>query len=283
MKAKYLILISCFFVLVSCASNRVAVAPGVIPVQDRLITREDQMYGRQVLTELSKQYPVSNSRADNNRVIDVVDKLVNGIGANANPWQTHVLEGEDVINAAATRGNYIFVWTGMLRATDSNSELAAVIAHEIGHVLANHTIPTPGEKANEAITGVAGSITSQVIASQGGGALANIGGQIVQQIFEGAITNPQSQRLEYEADQVGIFIMAKAGYDPRSAVDFWRRLESNPSFKSSAGLEFLSTHPSTVKRIQKLEALLPEAERVYQSSPPRSTRRSTGRPDWGRW
>jgi predicted Zn-dependent protease len=258
----------CYFVLLSfysCASGRIPVTPGTIPKQEATITPEDQKYGSQVLRELSKQYPTSNDSKYIDRVDNIVIRLTDAIKADTNPWQTYVLKGDDIVNAAATRGNYIFVWTGMLQKARNDAELASVIAHEIGHVLANHTMPTPGEQANTAMGGIAGSITQEIIVAKGGGVLGQLGGQIVQDLLSAIISNPQSQRLELEADHIGLFIMARAKYDPRKALDFWMKLKDDPNFNSNNTLEFLSTHPATDTRILELNKLLPKAMEIYNS------------------
>lgn len=258
-----------FFILLSfysCATGRIPVTPGTIPKQEATITPKDQKYGSQVLTELSKQYPISQDSKYIDRVDNIVIRLTDAIKADTNPWQTHVLQGDDIVNAAATRGNYIFVWTGMLKRAADDAELASVIAHEIGHVLATHTMPTPGEQANAAMGGIAGVITQEIITAKGGGALGQLGGQIVSDLLSALISNPQSQKLELEADHIGLFIMARAKYDPRKALDFWKKLKNDPNFSNNSTLEFLSTHPATDTRIIELNKLLPQALEIYRKS-----------------
>lgn len=261
---KHIFLALLILSLYSCSSGRMPVVPGTIPTQDSSITQEDQKYGSQVLRELSKQYPISKDSNYIDRVDNIVIKLTDSISANTNPWQTYVLLGDDIVNAAATRGNYIFVWTGMLKTATDDAELASVLAHEIGHVLAEHTRPTPGEMANSAIGNVAGVATREIIISQGGGALGQLGGQIIQGLFSALISNPQSQRLELEADHIGLFIMARANYDPRKALNFWKKLKNDPKFGSNDTLEFLSTHPATTRRIEEINKLLPKAMAIYR-------------------
>lgn len=258
------VLLATGLALTSCAANRIPVKPGTIPTQNRTITEADQKTGSTVLKQLTKKYPISNNVNYIDRVDRVVLRLTNSIKANTNPWQTYVLTGDDVVNAAATRGNYIFVWTGMLREARNDAELASVIAHEIGHVLANHVMPTPGEQVNQALSGIAGAVTREVIVAKGGGMLGQLGGQLIEELFSGFIVNPGSQKLELEADHIGLFIMARAKYDPRAALSFWKKLKNDPKFNSNNTLEFLSTHPATDTRIVELEKLMPLALRLYR-------------------
>lgn len=258
------VLLATGLALTSCAANRIPVKPGTIPTQNRTITEADQKTGSTVLKQLTKKYPISNNVNYIDRVDRVVLRLTNSIKANTNPWQTYVLTGDDVVNAAATRGNYIFVWTGMLKKAKTDAELASVIAHEIGHVLANHVMPTPGEQVNQALSGIAGAVTREVIVAKGGGMLGQLGGQLIEELFSGFIVNPGSQKLELEADHIGLFIMARAKYDPRAALSFWKKLKNDPKFNSNNTLEFLSTHPATDTRIVELEKLMPLALRLYR-------------------
>lgn len=221
-------------------------------------------YGEAVLRQLSSQFPISDDEYTNRRVRHLVNKLTAAAKADDTPWHVYVLRGDNVKNAAATRGNYVFVWTGMLRYVRDDNELAVIIAHEIGHVLANHAMPTPGEEANRMITGVAGAAAQEIIAHQGPyGAAAALAGSLVTQAFKGVLVNPEDQRKEYEADQVGLYIMADAGLDPEHAVSFWARVKDDPSFGANAP-EFFSSHPSSSNRMSSLHRLLNDAKARYR-------------------
>ena len=152
-------------ILTGCA-GRVPIAPGEIP-RGSYVTAEDEQYGQQVLATLMKTYPLSQSDHDINRVRDVVDRLADAAGAGDSPWNVYVLRGPDVVNAAATRGHFVFVWTGMLNLVHNDGELAAVLAHEIGHVLADHTMPTPAEEAGQIMASVGSNVANQVVSVQG--------------------------------------------------------------------------------------------------------------------
>lgn len=252
------ILIACIIILtISCAPGRRPIPAGVIPDAPQ-VDSQDELYGKQVLQQLSRQFPISHDAYQNERVQKLVDRLTRYGTSSRDYWKVYVLSDDSVKNAAATRGEYVFVWSGMLRAVPSDSELAAVVSHEIGHVLAGHTKATPGEEANQMISGTAGQAAGSLL----GGIEGQIAQTVLSQVLQGFLVNPESQRKEYEADQIGLFIMADAGYDPRSAIDFWTRASSDPNFTNSS-LEFLSTHPSSENRLERLRALLPEAERRF--------------------
>jgi predicted Zn-dependent protease len=182
-----------------------------------------------------------------------------------------VLEGDSVINAAATRGNHLFVWTGMLRTATTDGELATVIAHELGHVLARHTKPTPGEEAARVMADTSGTIAGQIVRTQPGYAsLAQLAAILVSEGVKALAVNPNSQRLEHEADHIGFFMMADAGYDPREALQFWSKMAKVETM-DAPGLQFFSSHPATEERLAELETLLPEAEARFYGIRPSPT------------
>lgn len=263
-KFKLLVILS--FFLTACASQRIPITPGTIPSQQSSdITEADVRYGQGVLDELRRQYYISQDRTAMLRMRELVDRLAEAANAGNSNWQIYLFDDDQIVNAAATRGNFIFVWTGMLKKVHDDDELAAVVGHEMGHVLARHTYKTPQEEASQMISDIAGVATRGVMRGTSYSGLAGISAALVQALIAAAIVNPESQRLELEADHIGLFLMAKAGYSPRKAVDFWRRMAENPGFGTS-NLSFLSSHPSNDERVKQLEELLPLAEKATAGS-----------------
>lgn len=250
--------------LTGCAGQRREFAPGEIP-QVTVLSATDEQYGHEVLNMMMNQYPLDRDDRNVSRVRNVIEKLAESADSNAAPWHVYVFNDDTVENAAATRGNYIFVWTGMLNKVQNDDELAAVLAHELSHVLAGHTQPTPSEEYAEMISNVSGEVTSQIVAAQGQyGILANLAGQLTKALIDSVIVNPEGQRKELEADQIGLFLMAKANYDPVRAVEFWERLERE-GFGDVGPIQFMTSHPSSESRLQQLNRLLPEAQRLRES------------------
>ena len=134
----------------------------------------------------------------------------------------------------------------------------------MGHVLANHPKPHPGEETGRILAGVAGDVANQAIRLQGGavGALAGLGELVARLALNALLVYPEQQEKEYEADHIGLFLMAEAGYDPEDAVRFWERVQNDPVF-SGLPVEFLSTHPSSEGRLEALKEHLLEARRRY--------------------
>ena len=152
------------------------------------------------------------------------------------------------LNAFVMPGGKIVVYEGILRAARDQHQLAAVIGHEIAHVTAEHTkrkLLTGGGKSMQ--------IGIQVAAVLLGG--GNYGAQYTAQemLNQGAmygILLPYKRGQETEADVIGLQFMAKAGFDPRAAVDLWKNMEKEAGGQAPA--EFASTHPSSENRIESL-------------------------------
>jgi predicted Zn-dependent protease len=187
--------------------------------------------------------------------------IVKSLGTTANkyPWEFKVIES-DTANAFALPGGKVAVYSGLFKYAANDAELAAVMGHEIAHVIARHGAE---RMSHQMALQVGGAIAaafmqeSQVqnmdLWMQAYGVAANVGAIL-----------PYSRKHEYEADYLGLLYMAKAGYDPRAAIAFWNKF-SDPS-KESALTAFLSTHPMSSDRIQEMNRRMPEALAYYQQS-----------------
>jgi len=168
-------------------------------------------------------------------------------------WEYNLVDSKDV-NAWCMPGGKIVVYTGILPITKDEAGLATVMGHEVAHALLNHGAQRMSREAlaqyGAAGVGVATSGKSE--ATQ----------QIFQQAYGlgaqyGAIL-PFSRSNENEADEIGLTLMAIAGYNPDRAIDFWKRMQANAG--GSEPMEFLSTHPSGTTRISKITSEIPNAK-----------------------
>jgi predicted Zn-dependent protease len=168
-------------------------------------------------------------------------------------WEFRVINDPDMVNAFCVPGGKVAVYTGIFPAAHDEAGLAVVLGHEVAHALLRHS----GERMSQA----------EVVGA--GMALAGASGMnpgILQALGLGAsvgVILPFSRSQESEADQVGLLLMAKAGYDPRAALEVWERMAR---LEKGAPPAFLSTHPSNERRIQDLRAMLPEALKYYQGA-----------------
>jgi predicted Zn-dependent protease len=251
--------------LTGCSTGRIPVPPGTVP-QGIYVTAEDEAYGHHVLSTLTAKYPLSRDDSAIQRVRGLVQRLAKAGKVDQHPWNVFVLDGDNVVNAAATRGNYVFVWTGMLRTAQSEGELATALAHELGHLLANHTKPTAAEEASEIMAQASGEIARQIVALDPYySPLAQLAAVVVSEAIKAVAVNPGSQQLESEADHIGFFLMADAGFDPNEALNFWSKMSQSAQV-GEATLSFLSSHPDSEERLTALRTLLPEALARYQKA-----------------
>lgn len=174
-------------------------------------------------------------------------------------WEFVVFE-DSTPNAFALPGGKVGVHTGLFQITQNDAGLAAVIGHEVAHVVARHS----GERVSQQVlAGAAVAGAGYFLNRDGGdGALPTAA------LGAGALvaTRAFSRQQELEADRMGAIYMARAGYDPREAVNLWKRFAAWKQQNKAAGNvpSVLSTHPVDEKRISQLEYHLPEALSQYK-------------------
>jgi predicted Zn-dependent protease len=171
-------------------------------------------------------------------------------------WSVAVIDDPEMVNAWCMAGGRMAVYTGLLDKLDpTDDELAQVLAHEISHALANHT----AERMSVALATQAGVALAGAVAddrSQAAQSAAAIAAQL-------AIQLPNSRSAETEADEIGIELAAKAGYNPNAALTLWRKMEAAAG---SGPPQFMSTHPSPANRQEKLAALAPQMMAYYNQA-----------------
>ena len=212
---------------------------------------EENMIGTQLFKQVLAEATVSRDRAATARVAKVLKRITTTktVVPGRYAWESVVLS-DDSVNAFALPGGKLAVYTGLLDFVRSDDELAVVIGHECAHVLERH-----GAK----------KIRNAMLAKQVEGAIAQRLGTLtpadrmsILGILEtGASLGaglPYSRNQESSADRVGLTLTAEAGYKPRAALAFWRRLAEANSGSPDPGL--LSTHPSDAARIRQIEQLL---------------------------
>ncbi|MFA4945639.1 MAG: M48 family metallopeptidase [Lentisphaeria bacterium] len=178
-------------------------------------------------------------------------------------WEFKVLASPEA-NAFCLPGGKVAVYEGLFKAMRNDAELAAVVGHEVGHAIARHggerMTQQMGVAVGAAVLEAALSARHMPAETQQKWLLAYAGVSTL------GVVLPFSREQEYAADKIGVMLMAKAGYDPRAALDFWQRFSQG---KSGTPLDhYLSTHPSDGKRIQHLrETVLPEAGPAYAAAP----------------
>jgi predicted Zn-dependent protease len=174
-------------------------------------------------------------------------------------WEVQVIDDPKQVNAFCMAGGKMAIYSGMweqLKATDD--EIAQVMGHEIGHALANHTQERMSVAMGVGVTTTIAAILVSSRQSSIGNDLALTGMQLAAVT---AITLPNSRDGETEADQIGIELAARAGYDPAAAVTLWEKMAKLGGGKGPP--EFLSTHPSPQNRAVRLKDLGTRVQPLY--------------------
>jgi predicted Zn-dependent protease len=214
----------------------------------------DQM-GLQAFNDLKQQKPVSTNSTYNQLATCIARAITQETGGS---WEVAVFEDASP-NAFALPGNKIGVHTGMLQLVDNQDQLAAVIGHEVGHVLAKHSNERASQEmaVNSGMSVIQAVSAPQTVMGQAALGMLGIGAQY-------GILMPYSRVHESEADKIGLDLMAKAGFDPRQSIGLWQKMDR--ASQGQQPIEFMSTHPSHATRIQDLEKNMPQAMGLFQQA-----------------
>ena len=231
-------------------------------VRVAMSTEQEQALGLQSYREVLAQSDVVSSGPDRDLVERVARRLAQAVGSAGEgfDWQVSLIRSPQ-INAFCLPGGKIAVYTGILPVARDEAGLAAVMGHEMAHAIARHGSQRllRTNLAQTVMTGAQFSFSDMdwnqrrmIIAALGAGA-------------QFGILLPFSRQHESEADEMGVLYMARAGYDPESAISFWERMQEASGGAQSP--EFASTHPSGETRIARLREIMPRAKAEYAKAP----------------
>ncbi|TIB04055.1 hypothetical protein E3P96_01708 [Wallemia ichthyophaga] len=217
--------------------------------------------GDEAFRELLRQYSASilpSHHPTTEYVRDIAKRIIRASGA-LHPhtkeynWQVYVVHSSTK-NAMVLPGGKIFVFDGLLPITKTADGLANVIGHECAHQYLRHS----GERMSFMKVFIGLAIALQAVGIDFG--LSNALMKVVLEL-------PNSRKAEYEADQVGMDVAARACFDPAEAVRVWQRMSQAESSGGSGGaMDFLSTHPGHENRIERLREFLPKAKKIFDDS-----------------
>jgi predicted Zn-dependent protease len=212
----------------------------------------DQM-GLEAFQQVKSTTPEATDPRVHRYVQCVSDAITRQVGGT---WEVEVFR-DPAVNAFALPGGRIGVYTGLLRVAETPDQLAAVIGHEVAHVVAQHH----NERVSQQFAAEQGLALINALAAGGATqqslmALLGLGAQV-------GVLLPYSRIQETEADKLGLDLMAQAGFDPRAAVELWRNMER---VGGGGGPEFLSTHPAGGTRIAQLQGRMDQAMDLYQQA-----------------
>lgn len=234
--------------------------------QQLLLYPESQMaqMGAAAFTDMQSKTPRSSSSAQVTYVRCVANAITQVVAPEqmravaVTGWEVELFE-DDTANAFALPGGKIGVHTGLLKVAVTPGQLAAVLGHEVGHVLDRHSNARVSQ-TSIAQTGMQlGSVLLGAETPQKQGLMAALGLGV-----QYGLLMPYGRDQESDADLIGLDLMARAGFDPNESVRLWENMARAAG--GAAPPEFLSTHPSSTTRIARLQAAIPNVMPLYQQA-----------------
>ncbi len=226
------------FFIISCVTT----GPGGKTDFIFISTPEEVEIGKQVATEVESKEKLLKNTTVQNYVNEVGQKIARVCDRTDVEYKFKVIDKKD-INAFACPGGFIYIYTGLLDILDNEAQLAAVLAHEISHVVARHSV-----KKLQNIYGY--SILAQIALGEktegAAGDIVNVAAMLILQGY--------SRDNEFEADRYGLLYAKNAGYNPKGMIQVFekfKKMEGNPP---PAVLGLLSTHPPATDRIRRAES-----------------------------
>ena len=253
-----------FLLLFSCATVPITERRAVHLVSDE----EMNTLSLQEYTKVIQQSKLSHNSAEVQMVKNVGSRIARatedllkekGMGEDIRTykWEFNLIDDPKTVNAWCMPGGKVAVYTGILPVTKDETGLAVVMGHEIAHAVAKHG----NERMSQGLLAQLGGVALSVALSTQAAATTDLFLSAYGLGTQVGILLPYSRVQEAEADKIGLALMAKAGYDPKEAVPFWKRMNEKGGSRPP---EFLSTHPAPETRIREIEAFLPEAMKYYR-------------------
>ena len=265
MKYLFIFFASCTIFISACTTNAVTgkkqlalISEGVL--QQEAVTQYQSFLSQNKVVSTNVSKDAEMVRRVGSRIAAAITQYYTSKGLSKEvdgyKWEFNLVDNKEV-NAWCMPGGKVVVYTGLLPIAQNEAALAIVMGHEIAHAVLHH-----GQDR-----------ISQALLAQGlqlGGDLFTSGNPQANSIFNNVygpaaqvgVLLPNSRNQEYEADHYGLIFAAMAGYNPREAVPFWTRM-ANAS-QGNKPPEFLSSHPTDEKRIQKIQSYIPEALKYYK-------------------
>lgn len=255
-----------FIILISgCATVPITGRPQLNMVSDQqLATAADQNFSKFMGLVSQKNAMLSSSESPQASAIvamvnRVSERIIDAAGLRGRyHWQTVVVKSREP-NAFVMPNGKIVVFTGILPVAKTEGGLAAVLGHEVSHVIARHS----AERMSQALLAQVAATTVDVALALNNSKYQPVVSAALGLGAQYGVLLPFSRSHESEADHIGLLLMAKAGYDPTEAIGIWERMEATGG---SGPWEFLSTHPSHTTRIAQIRQWLPEANLYYADS-----------------
>jgi predicted Zn-dependent protease len=245
----------------ACAASMTAFAAGSDynlpdmgqPADTAMTPAQERKVGAQVVYQLRSQQAIVDDVELEAYINRIGRRLARHTDRSPNLFDFYVIKS-DQINAFALPGGYIGVNSGLITATDSESELASVMAHEIAHVTQRHIARQIAESRGDTIATMATAIAAAVIGAAAGA------GQAVPAAIMGGMSHLGMQQIsntrahEYEADRVGIRTLARSDFDPTAMARFFEKIQRQSDLYGQQLPQILLTHPVSTTRMAEAES-----------------------------
>jgi Zn-dependent protease with chaperone function len=248
-----IVVIQCLL-LCACATNELTGRPQLTLISEDVAAANGLIYYNSLLADYGQKSQLLNSTKANQQLDAIANRLIQQAvsyrpDAAKWDWQVNLVEDDDTLNAFCMPGGQIAVYTGLIRQLMLTSdEIAQALGHEIGHALAGHG----AEKMSVQFGGQLMAITAVLIAVSHDTDVDTTA-HVATAAAETFIALPNSRVTEKEADQMGIELAARAGFNPKAAVTLWQKMEAKTGSKGK--FDFFSTHPASEKRKEDLTEL----------------------------
>jgi predicted Zn-dependent protease len=222
-----------------------------LPACGAISVQQERQLGSQVARQARQELPFVRDRLVVGYVRGIGEDIVQAAGPQPFDYHFYVVDDPD-INAFAAPAGYIYVHTGTILAARDVSELAGVIAHEVGHVARRHIAKNYNRQRNTGILYQLGVLAASMFGGGYAGQAASVGGSLAAQAY----LNDFSREDERDADAFAVGVLPRAGYDPNGLVTFFGTIRR----QSGAGGGFLSSHPATTERIRNTQGMIRKLE-----------------------
>jgi predicted Zn-dependent protease len=211
-------------------------------------TQQEVQLGREYAAQINEQLPIVRDRAVNNYINQLGESIARRVDRRGIDYTFYVVNS-DAVNAFAVPGGYVYINRGLIEQTDNLSELAGVLAHEIGHVVERHSVEQI-QKAQQANQGLA--LLYGVLLGRPPSTIEQAGIQV----GGGAVFAGYSRDAEREADLNAVEYLVQSGIHPQGLVTFFQELMRQQERRPSSVEQWFSTHPLTEERIDNVTAAI---------------------------
>jgi len=261
-KRKFLRFISCsacVLIISSCTTAPITERKQLTIIPESTLNRQAE----QIYEKVKKKEKLSNNLTQLDEIKDIGYRIEQAVSEYFNQnniadptanfkWEYILVDNKKIKNAWCMPGGKIAIYSGILEVTKNKHGLASVMGHEIAHAVAKHSV----ERASRSMAVNLGTQIADIIS--GGkisGASRTVGVDVAGMLTHFGIMNPFNRKQESEADYLGLIFTSLAGFDIRESVKVWERMkEAN---KGKEPPEWMSTHPSTSRRIQQISDWIP--------------------------